>query len=405
MKRLAALTIIFLLAALPCGCAKPAPQPTANPDAALVAGHWEQFIPVQSLPQTLTLDASGTATADGSNGTWRLSGDTLAIRRGGSEDDFTYTVSGYMLTLTSDEADASDFYINPDTFASGADKNAQLAGQWAAFSTFSMMNFDGSGGLDDIVYTTAGRTDLPMKYAARDGILQTEDTSRNYTYNLFDFSSDGALLLAETTDYDNPDRQWTAYWKKTEPDAGLLGDWTMAFDTQPGSTGLPSALKLQAGGKGSAEAQGAPSAADIQWECYNGGFVVLAAGANLQYAWYTAQGGVFALGNPDVDEAWYIDESRYKPDVAGLKGIAGGWKEEDTKMELDVGESGSVTAVNDVGTKTSLAAAAADGLLQLRQGGKTYYLSYSVDDNEMKLYYGDVPFFSQKEMPATLTKQ
>lgn len=403
---MAALLLALLAAALPPGCAKPTPQPTApNPEAELLAGHWEQFIPVASLPQSVTLDASGSAAVDGADATWRIEGDTLYLRRGRSEDAYAYTVSGYMLTLTDANADASDFYINPEAFAAGADRNAQLAGQWAAFSTFESLRFNGAGGLSDVVYTTAGRTELPMKYAARDGILQTADASGNMTYNLYDFSPEGALLLAETSDYDNPNRRWTAYWKKTDPDAGLLGEWKLAFHTQGGNAGLPAALTLGGGGAGSMAAQGA-APVPMLWEYYDGGFAVLdSGGADLQYFWCEQADGVLSLGNPDVDEAWYFDESRYRPEASGLKAIEGAWREEDAEMGLDVGPGGVATAVDDEGRKTGLAAAAAGGLMKLTTGGKTYYIAYGVDGDEMKLYYGDVPFFGAKEMPVTLVKR
>jgi hypothetical protein len=404
MKRLVA--FLLLVALCLAGCAGQPSQPaTANPDAALLTGLWEQLISVESLPQEIALDASGSAVVDGESGHWRLDDGMLYLRSGGSESVFSCTVSGYMMTLNSASADASDFYINPALFSAGAGSNAALAGQWAAFSTFGMMAFDGADGLDSIVYTTAGRTVLKQKYAALDGILQTVDTGGNYTYNLYDFSAEGALLLAETTEYDRDERQWTAYWKKANPEPGLVGDWSLAFDTQPGSAGLPAALKLRGDGTGSAEQRGA-AASDIRWEYYSGGFVVLLySDTYLQYAWSGVQGGVLSLGNPDVDEAWYTDESRYRPTVAGLQEILGTWKAGDSSMELRIGPGNFTSATNDSGMEAQLSASSADSLLKLENGGETYYIAYSVDDGTMRIYYGNVPFFDAKEMPASLTKQ
>lgn len=398
----------FILAAtmMACasGCAKPAPQSPPNPDAALLAGQWEQFIPIESMPQAIALDASGAAEVDNVSGRWRLEPGSLFIRQGGQEDKYSYTVTGYMLTLYDTSTDTSEFYINPQIFAAGADKNASFKGQWAAWSTFGKMSFDGGTGLDNIVYTTTGRTDLTQKYAARDGILQTVDADGNYTYNLFSFGGDGALLLAETTDYDNENKQWTAYWKTAPPASGLLGEWTQIIDTSPGGAGLPAVLTLGGDGAGGAAAQG-KSAAAIKWEYYGGGFILIEySETNLQYAWCSQQGGALYLGNPDVDEAWYIDSSRLKPTAAPLKDILGTWKLEDSKLALAVKSNGTVEVTNEAGETTALDASAADGILKLERSGKTYYMAYSVDGGSMKLYYGQLPFLEQKEMPVTLVK-
>lgn len=406
MKRIfsAALAILALLLPL-AGCAKPTAQPTPDPDAALLAGHWEQFIPIQSMPQAITLDPAGSAVVDDETGRWRLDTGQLYLRHGGAEDRYSYTVSGYMLTLYDVASDTSEFYINPDAFIKGADKNGELSGQWAAWSTFEMMSFDGEAELDDIVYTTAGRTVLQKQYAARDGILETVDASGNYTYNLYSFSQEGALLLAETADYDNQDKQWTPYWKKTAPGADLLAGWTLAFDTSPGDSGLPSALELKSGDACTAAQQGKASAG-ISWEYYDGGFLVLKySDTNLQYAWCTPQGGVLGLGNPDVDEAWYTDASRYRPSAAALSSLEGTWKQEGsgTALRIDA-KSGAADVTNNEGKTTSLKASAADGLLKLDLSNKTYYMAYSVNGDTMQIYYGDFPYLDQAEMPVTLTK-
>jgi hypothetical protein len=152
--------------------------------------------------------------------------------------------------------------------------------------------------------------------------------------------------------------------------------------------------------------QGA-AAVGIQWEYYNGGFVAMAlTSTNLQYAWCDVQGGVLSLGNPDVDEAWYTDPSRYKPSAADLIPIVGTWKSDDGKTALEIKAGGTVAATNAEGKKTALSASSADGLMKLVFGGKTYYAAYGFEGNTtMKLYYGDVPFFDTAEMPVSLTKQ
>lgn len=406
MKRSLAFLSAAFLAALAAACAgTPAPDATPNPDKALLAGRWEQFIPVESLPQTLELETSGGARVDGEACTWRLRGDTLYIGRGGAEKAYGYTVSGYMLTLTCAEADASDFYINPERFADGADDNARFKGRWGGFSTFGMMDFDGAGGLTDIVYTTAGRADLPKRYAARDGILQSADADGNHTYNLYAFSPEGALLLAETPEYDELERQWSPHWKKSEPGPAMLGNWTMAFDTQPGAAGFPAQLQLGAGGAAKAGTPGFPGA-DIRWEYYNGGFLALMmSDADLRYAWCeSAGGGVLFLGNPDADEAWYYDDARYKPTVEALADIAGIWREEEGGMALEVRAGGTVLAADGGGKETELSAQAAGGLMRLRKGDDTWYMAYDADDGEMSLWYGGAPFFGEREMPARLIR-
>jgi hypothetical protein len=406
MKRINRAVLILLIFLLPAsGCAKPTPKPTPDPDAALLAGQWEQFIPIESMPQQITLDPSGSAVVGDETGRWRLEAGQVYIRHSGTEDRYSYTVSGYMLTLFDVSSNTSEFYINPDAFYSDGAKNAELNGQWAAWSTFSMMNFDGDTELDNIVYTTAGRTVLQQKYAARDGILQTVDASGNYTYNLYSFSQEGALLLAETSDYDNQDKQWTPYWKKAAPDASLLASWTLAFDTSPGDTGLPSAIKLSNGDEGSAARQG-KAETPVKWEYYNGGFIIIEySETDLQYAWCTPQGSVLGLGNPDVDEAWYFDAGRFKPSAVPLAAISGLWKQEDAQTSLNFNEKGGAVAVtNNAGKTTTLSAAALDGLLKLTLGGKTYYMAYSVSGDTMQIYYGDFPFLDQAEMPVTLMK-
>lgn len=406
MKKLwTALLAFALLAFTAAGCGKPTAQPTPGPDAAALAGLWEQFMPVESMPREITLDASGSAAVDNENCRWRLDGGSLFIRRGGQETRYSYTVSGYMMTLYDTSSDTSEFYINPQVFAAGADRNADFKGLWAAWSTFAMMAFDGEGGLSNIVYTTAGRTDLGARYAARDGILQTVDTGGGYTYNLYSFGEDGALLLAETTDYDNENKQWTAYWKSAAPPEGLPGSWTRVAGQSPGEGGFPSVLNLVADGSGSAAAQGGGTTG-LHWEYYAGGFVIIKySETDLRYAWCTPQGGSLFLGNPDVDEAWYIEPGRYKPSTGPLKDIAGTWTLEGSRLALAVQADGTASATNEAGETAAFAASAADGMLKLTRGGDTYYMSYSVDGDTMQLFYGQVPFLDQKEMPVTLTKK
>jgi hypothetical protein len=398
--------IIVLLIGLLCmaGCAKPTAKPTANPDADLLVGQWEQFIPIESMPAEITMESAGSATVDGTSSRWRLDGGKLFIRHGSQEDQYSYTVSGYMMTLFDVQTETSEFYINPETFTSGADKNQELAGQWAAWSTYAKMSFDGGTEMDNIVYTTAGRADLTQKYAARDGILQGVDASGNYTYNLYSFSNEGALLLAETTDYDSETKQWTAYWKKTAPDANMVAAWSMVIDSDPTNTTAPIALKLNKDGTASATMKGSVPT-NIKWEYYNGGFVIIEySDTNLQYAWSGVQGSALNLSNPDTEDAWYVDTTRYKPTAAPLQAIQGQWKLEDSKMMLDFKANGTLTATNDAGTVTTLSATAADGMLKLESGGKTYYMQYSVDGDTMKVYYGQLSFLDQKEMPVSLVK-
>jgi hypothetical protein len=405
MKRYTIIFIFLLAGLLPlCGCGTAAPQSTANPDAAQLVGKWEQFIPIESMPAEITMDASGSAVVGGTAGRWRLEGDKLTIRQSGQEDQYSYTVTGYMLTLFDIAAGTSEFYINPDSFTAGADKNVELTGRWAAWSTFGKLVFDGGTGLDSIEYTTTGRSDNQKKYAARDGILQTIDSNGAYTYNLYSFASDGALQLAETTDYDNDTKQWTVYSKKVNPPDSLIADWTMAFDTEIGDEGLPVSLKLDSDGTGRAAAAGS-TPADMTWEYYNGGFVILEySQTNLQYAYCTTQGAMLSLGNPEVDEAWYTDSSRYKPTAEQITSLLGTWKLEDSKLSLTFKANATMTATNEAGDEQTVSVTAADGLLKLQKGKDVYYMAYTVDGDTMQLYYGQIPFLDQKEMPVTVTK-
>lgn len=398
---------ILILAALffATACGRPAAPATPNPDAALLAAHWEKFIPIESMPDAIILDSSGGAVAGGVNGRWRLEGGMLYIRYSGEEDAFSYTVSGYMLTVYNTKTDTSGIFINAEAFAAGADKNADFQGQWAAWSTFGKMAFDGGTDLNDIIYTTAGRTVIGKKYAARDGILQTADTSGNYTYNLYSFSPDGALQLAETADYDNDEKQWTQYWKKAEAKSGLTGIWKQVISANPGGTGLPAVLTLANGGAGTATVPaGAPAA--INWEYYPGDFIIIEySQTNLVYAWETLAGGTLYLGNPDVDEAWYIDTSRYKPTTAPLDSLIGVWEAEEGSMRLTFKANHTVEMRNEAGETSVVSALAQDGLMQLSAGGKTYYMAYTVDEDTIKLNYNELPFLEQKEMPVTLVRK
>lgn len=407
MRRLVIYTVnILIMLLLAAGCGAPtAGIATPHPDASALVGLWEQFIPMDGMPQEITLDASGSAAVDSDTAQWRLEGDDLYIRRGGREARYGYTVSGYMLTLHDVSTDTSEFYVNPVAFSAGADKNAELKGRWAAWSRFSKMDFDGEAELTNIIYTTAGRTDLLVKYAARDGILQTVDTSGNYTYNLYSFGDDGALLLAETSEYDNETRQSTAYWQTGEAPAGLYGEWKKAVATEPAGQGLPAALRLDENGKGSTAAAGGDPAF-FKWEYYAGGFILIEEGeTNLQYAWCSQQDGALFLGNPDVDEAWYIDKSRYRPTAGALKELEGSWKPEgESKLALVIGASGTVEITDAAGKTAKLGVAAAGGVLELKKGKDTYYMAYSLEDGTLQLYYGDQPFWQADEMPLILVR-
>jgi hypothetical protein len=402
LGRTAAAVVAWLL--LAAGCAAPTPQPTPNPDAPELVGRWQQFIPIESMPADLTLDLSGSGAVDGETARWRLADGDIYIKWGGRETRYSYTVSGYMLTLYDISAGASEFYINPEVFAAGADRNAELKGRWAAWSTFSKLDFDGGGGLTTIVYTTAGRTDLMQKYAARDGILQTADTGGNYTYNLYSFDEDGALLLAETSEYDSENRQWTAYWKLEEAPRDVLGEWSKAVAKEPGDEGLPATLRLEDGNKGSATA-GGKAASDIKWEYYSCGFVILEhSETNLQYAWCSQREGVLALGNPDLDEAWYTGPA-FRPGGALPEELAGAWKpEEESKLKLVLKANGMAELTDEAGETRLAAAAAAGDLIRLQYEGKNYYMAYYIDNDTMQLYYNEQPFLEKKDLPVILAK-
>lgn len=404
VRRMRIAAVIAALWILAAGCGAPtAGSATPHPDTAALAGLWEQLIPMDGMPESITLEASGAAMSGGEAARWRLEGNDLYLKRGGQETRYGYTLAGYMLTLFDYASDTSEFYINPESFAAGADGNAELKGRWAAWSAFSKLDFDGEGGLTTAVYTTAGRTDLSSRYAARDGILQTVDTSGNYTYNLYSFASDGTLLLAETSEYDSDTRQNTAYWKTAEPPAGLLGEWQEAVSTEPAGAGLPELMKLSAGGKGSAGQQGG-DAQFMKWEYYAGGFLLFEhSETDLQYAWCTLQDGVLFLGNPDVEEAWYLG-SGYKPGSEPLKALEGTWKRGDSKLALTIKSGGVLEITNSAGKTAMVSVSAAGGVLELTKDGRTYHMAYTADDTTMELYYGEQPFLEENDMPVTLDK-
>ena len=403
-RRVRIITLIAMLWLLAAGCGAPAAgSATPHPDASALAGLWEQLIPMDGMPASLTLDASGAATSGGEAARWRLEGNDLYLKRGGQETRYSYTVAGYMLTLYDYTSDTSEFYINPEAFAAGADGNADFKGRWAAWSTYSKLDFDGEGGLTTAVYTTAGRTDLASRYAARDGILQTADASGNYTYNLYSFATDGTLLLAETSEYDSDTRQNTAYWKTADPPAGLPGEWREAVSNQPAGAGLPALLKLTADGKGSAGQQGGDMQF-LKWEYFAGGFLLFEhSETDLQYAWCTLGDGVLFLGNPDVEEAWYLGAG-YKPGVEPIKALEGTWKGGDGKLALTFKPGGVLELTNSAGETAAAAVSAAGGVLELKKDGRTYHMAYTADEATMELYYGEQPFLEENEMPVTLDK-
>ncbi len=395
--------VIFAAAAMMASaCGAPKPDATAHPDMEALQGRWQQFIPVEALPEQLLLDPSGSATLGDETGTWVLQGGLMVLRQGGAERSFSYTISGYMLTLFDMDADVSSFYINPDEFAAEASGNGELAGEWAAFDSWGKLSFDGKGGLVSMVHTEGGDTRIDQTYAARDGILQAEDTSGNFSYNLYSMSQDGALLLAETSDYDNDVKQWTSYWKRVEPDQGLLGQWARVISTDTGNTSMPDMLEMAAAGMGKAGAKGAMPV-DFHWEYYNGGFLLMRIGSDHLYAWCGAEGGVLFVGNPDVDECWYVDQSRYHPTAEPLGELAGNWATDDGAVTLIVEDSSFKLHSNK--EDTAFTALAADGMLRLKQGSASYYAAYSLEDGELRLYGAGLPVIGQMEMPLVLVKQ
>lgn len=399
VKTVLLLAVALLLAA---GCAKPT-QPPPTGENALLVGLWEQFVPVGSMPVEIELISSGDAAADGSSGRWRVEDDKLFIGQGGSEEAYSFTVSGYMLTLYNAATETSCFYINPKLFAEGADGNGSLAGQWAAWSAWGKLDFDGKSELNNIMYTTAGPTEVRQQYAARDGILQTVDTAGNYTYNLYRLEESGVLQLAETTDYDNDVKQWTAYWKKAAPGEGFTGQWKLVIDENKEDGSLPVALRLEANGSGSATVAGGASSG-ILWEDFGDFILIQYSQTNMVYAWRAVQGGVMYLGNPDADEGWYIDESRYQPTKEALVALAGTWKTEDGSASLEITADGSMTVRDGAGEAQSVAVTTSDGMMRLTAGSKTYYMAYGLDGDSLKLYYSQLPFLEQRELPVGLER-
>ncbi len=402
IRAIAAILTLTALAALAVACGKPAADATANPDADALKGRWLQFIPVDSMPEQLWLDPSGGAAVDDEAARWLLQGGLLVLRQGGNDRSFSYTVSGYMLTLFDMAGDASAFYINPDSFAAEASGNGKLAGEWAAFDSWGKLIFDGKRSLVSMVHTEGGDTRIDQSYAARDGILQAEDTAGNFSYNLYSESQDGALLLAETADYDNDVKQWTPYWKRAEPESGLLGHWNRVISSDAGNTAMPDVLELDAAGAGKAGAKGAMPV-DFRWEYYNGGFLLMRIGSDHLYAWCGAEGGVLFVGNPDVDECWYVDQDRFHPTAQPLSALAGTWATEDGAVTLAVkGASFTLTSKEE---SNSFSALAADGLLKLAKGNAAYFAAYSLEDGELRLYGAGLPLIGQMEMPIVLVRR
>lgn len=401
-NRLTRAFIVIVCLMICAGCGRPLAQTTPHPDTAQIAARWHQFVPVGTMPVEIVLDPSGSAVVDGDTGRWRLEGGRLLVRLGGGEQGYSYTVSGYMMTLFDENTDTSGFYINPDAFAAGATGNEALAGQWAAFAGWGKMVFDGKSELASVVHTEAGDTEIRQAYAARDGILQTEDSGGSFTYNLYSMSEEGALLLAETSDYDNDVKQWTPYWKRVEPEAAILGQWSRVIRTDPGQTALPETLSLEGSGAGAAGNPGSNPTA-FSWEYYQGGFVLMRFSRTSRlYAWCGAQGGVLFLGNPAVDECWYIDQSRYHPTAEPLMELAGRWETEDGAAAVEITGDGAVTVRSQAGEEAAFSGLAADGLLRLIEGAATWHAAYALNEGSLALYCAGLPVLGQMEMPVVL---
>ena len=162
-------------------------------------------------------------------------------------------------------------------------------------------------------------------------------------------------------------------------------------------------LELAAGGMGKAGAKGA-QAVDFAWEYYNGGFALMRIGeGNHLYVWCGAQGGVLFVGNPDVDECWYVDESRFHPSEEQLGKLAGSWATDDGAVTMTV--TGSAVRLHSQEEDASFSALAADGMLKLQRGSAAFYAAYSIEEGELRLYGAGLPVIGQMEMPVALSRQ
>ncbi len=402
-KRWIACALMMVLGLTACAPQQPAKPGVTHPSLTNLTGQWVQFVPVNTLPERLTLDAGGHAQTDKDSGTWRLVNEKLMVRLGGRETAYDFTVSSYMLTLVNNSTGDSSFYIDPNLFAQQGDDNAKFTGQWAAFSTYGMLNFDGQGTLQDIYYDqSAGKSTRTLKYTARDGILQAVDDAGNVIYNLYSFA-DGTMRLGETSEYDSDLKQWTVYWKKSEPSA-LLAKWTRLID-QTGTDGmaLPQVVELKSDGKATVTRAGG-SPVDAAWEYYEGGFLLLRlSDMDIQYAYASPDGPVLMLDNGDEARSWYTTDS-FRNALKAPKELAGKWTSEEPALTLEAEEDGTMTFT--LGDKSYPASAtAAGGILVLRHNNQTYYIAYQADDFTLSLAYKSAPFLPADIQTVTLTKE
>ncbi len=401
MAWMALLPLLWLLGA----CTAVEPQASADPDQAVLPGRWQQFIPIDSMPGELEFSENGSMTVDDEEGRWQLSNGQMRVRTASGQHNYGYTLSGYLLTLVDVDADTSAYYINPEVFAQGADANDELNGDWGSFDSYARLQFDGAGKVNDVVYTSAGETALERTYAARDGIVQSEDSDGGYTYNLFSFSDEGALLLAESSEFDNDDKQWTAYWQVTDAPAGLVDVWKATLPVTDGEeSGLPATLSLASGGVGSVS-DDAGTATAITWRYYAGGFVEWTnENHDVSYAHCSLSGTALYLNDADESQCWYANGS-YAPIIQGLASFAGQWKAEDGVTQLTVAEGGKLTFRNAQGKDVAADATAADGLIRVRYDEEDYYLYGEVQDGVLSLVFADLPFWDGVEgNPLALTK-
>ena len=405
MRKLTVMVLVIFLCLGLAACAKPVqPLPSVTPlDLKELPGQWMQLVPVAALPERLTLDEGGHAQTDKDSGTWRVQDAKLWLRIGSQQTPYDYTVSGYMMTLVNATGESS-FYINPQLFDAEGTDDGKFTGQWAAYSTNGMLLFDGKGTLQDIFYdTSAGRTTRDLQYTARDGILQAIDPDGNVIYNLYTFEED-CLKLGEASEYDSDDKSWTTYWKKSEP-GELLNKWTrMVNQTASGAAQLPQVLELQPDGK-ALETPAGGNPTPIDWEYYDGGFVVLRySDTNVQYAYAFPDGPTMALDSNDGDaRCWYATDS-LRAALAAPKAMAGKWTCESPALALSVSEDGAMTFTLN-GKDYPAIATAAGSLLVVRQNNKTYYIAYELADTQLTLMYENAPFLPDGEQTLVLTKE
>ena len=398
-KSLAGLAVLLLLIAPLTACSGAAqPQASNNPDFAHLVGQWQQFIPIASLPEQMELTEDGGATVDGENSRWQLVGDQLRLRTGIGQHLYSYTLTDdYLLTLVDEDEEASAYYINPAAFAASADSNDQLKGQWGSFDSFARLDFDGRGKLNDVVYTSAGETALERSYAAQDGILQSVDTDGNYTYNLFSFSPEGALLMAESSEFDNENKQWTAYWKLADPPQNLLGQWKTALVlSEDGAEPLPYEISLAAGGVGSVT-DTAGDNEPISWRYYGSDFIEWTTQDHtVSYAHCDRKATTLYLNNTDGSQCWYLSGAFKStiPTVKGLAGFVGLWKVSDSAVQLKVEAGGKLTFRDGQGKDVQATAVAQDGLIKVSYEGKYYYMYAEVQDGVLAMMFGDLPFWN-----------